>query len=120
MGLSVKVTMRKCAPQIPPAYFADASAGSTVGFWSTALALGLHTYKRNQEILITGIVYHMFGICCKSILESCVVAIHRHPVHRVNKGTIRGVESGNHLTVPEVDTYVAVTVLEHNITWLRG
>ena len=66
MGLSVKVTMRKCATQIPPAYFADASAGSTVGFWSTALALGLYTYKRNQEILITGLVYHMFGICCKS------------------------------------------------------
>lgn len=52
MGLSVKVTMRKCANGRRQ-HNCRQHPGSTVGFWSTALALGLHTYKRNQEILIT-------------------------------------------------------------------
>lgn len=50
MGLSVKVTMRKCANGRRQ-HNCRQHPGSTVGFWSTALALGLHTYKRNQENL---------------------------------------------------------------------
>ena len=54
-------------------------------------------------------------------LESGVVTIDRHVTIAINGGqlgTLRGVQSGDHLAVTHVDTNVVVTVGEHDVARL--
>lgn len=52
-------------------------------------------------------------------LQGSVVAIHGHDRRGMDEGTFRRVESRNHLSVTQIDTNMAIAVLEHNVTRLR-